>query len=470
MTFRTLPLVLVTLLAGVPASWAQATAQPPQAGAPAGTPSGTQPRTGTPTDTDAQTPPDRKVALDPTDLMANQAGWTMLVSAFGGHENTNWGATGSSGAAGEQFLLSGANGGGSLRLAGMKAARKGTYSIDGTATSVYYPSGDRFLTDSILSASGTRVLAQRTELRVAQTMTYAPYYGIGLFPSLGSYTGTDMTSAYTPTFDTGTQTNEVFRLFVNAALSKTLSNRAEVSIHYGLRRNDVLERTNASYAHEVGGRYQRRINRALGYHLGYDYGTMRYGGPLSSALNTFDVGLDFDRALSVSRRTVFQFTTSSAMVKAKPLDASQADRARIDFRLLGSANLKHYLGRSWVMDASYVRDAQILEGLSTVYYTDGINVGFSGRLGARSTAGASLGYVTGIPLAQFEHPRDRAQVLSAWVQRRLSASVAGFARFSSYSQRFNYDQLQSLGLADRLSKYSIRVGVNVVYPRNRATR
>lgn len=402
--------------------------------------------------------------------MANQTGWTLLLSAFGGHENTNWGAVSTSDTTSEQFLLSGGNGGGSLRVAGMKAGRKGSYSIDGTATSVYYPSGDRFLTDSILSATGTRLLAQRTELRVAQTMTYAPYYGIGLFPSLGSYSGTDMTSAYTPTFDTGTQTNEVFRYFLTTELTKTLSNRADVSFHYGLRRNDVLERTNATYAHEVGGRYQRKINRTLGYHIGYDYGTMRYGGPFSSALNTFDIGLDFDRALSVSRRTVFQFTTSSAMVKARPIDAAQSDRARTDFRLLGSASLKHYIGRSWVTDASYVRDAQILEGLSTLYYTDGLNVGISGRVGARSTAGASFAFMTGIPLAQFERPRDRARVLSAWVQRRLSTTVAGFARFSSYSQRFNYDQLQSLGLADRLSKYSIRVGVNVVYPRNRATR
>ena len=463
MTFRTLPLVLVTLLAGVPASWAQT-------GAPAGTPSGTQPRTGTSTDTDAQAPPDRKVALDPTDLMANQTGWTALLSAFGGRENTNWGAITPSGTDSEQFLLSGGNAGGSLRVAGFNKSPKGSYAIDGTSTSVYYPSGHRFLTDSIVSAIGTRVLAQRTELRVAQTMIYAPYYGLSLFPSLGSYSGTDMTSVYTPSFDTGTQTNEVFRYFLNTELRKTLSNRAEVSIHYGLRRNDVLAWTNATYSHEVGGRYQRRITRTLGYHLGYDYGTMLYGEPLGSALNTIDIGLDFDRALSVSRRTVFQFTTGSAFIKAKPIDAAQSDGARTDLRMLGSAHLKHYLGRSWVADASYAREAQILDGISNPYYTDGVNVGVSGRIGTQSTAGASLAYMSGVPMAQLERVRDRARVISAWAQRRLSNRLAGYARFSAYSQRFNYDQLKALGLADRLSKYSIRVGVNVVFPRNRATR
>lgn len=472
MTFRTLPLVLVTLLVGVSTSWGQSTTTgSSQTGAPTGAQTGTQsPPNGTPSDTEPAGPPVRNVAIDPTDLLAGQTGWSLLLSGFGGNDSTNWGSAGANVLTGDDFVMNGGNAGGTARVTGSKSSPRGRYFVDGNATSVYYPSGDRFLTDTRLQLTGTRVLAQRTELTAAQTMMYAPFYGIGLFPSLGSYSGTDITSAYSPTIDSGTQTAEVFRYFMNTQLTHTMLNRAEVSVHYGLRRNEVFDRTPATFSQEVGGRYEKKINRTLGYHLGYDYGTMRYGGPGAAALNIIDVGLDVDRSLSFSRRTVFQFTSATAIVKANALDAAQADQARTNFRLLGSANLRHYLGRSWVMNASYVRDVQTLDGLATPYFTDGLNVGLSGRLGTVSTAGVSMGYLTGVPLTTSDRARDRALVSSAWLQRRLSSRVAGYARFSSYSQRFNYDQLDAIGLGDRLSKYSIRVGVNVVYSRNRATR
>lgn len=467
MKLRSIPLALVLLLAGVSASSAQSrTAQPTTAG---GTQSGTRSQSGAQTG-DEQQAPERNVAVDPTDLLADQNGWYLLLSGFGGHDTTNWGNSGTANGSTDQFVLSGGNGGGSVRVAGANGGPKGRYAVDGTTSSVYYPSSDELLTDTNLILSGTRRIAQHTEISAAQTMLYAPYYGIGLFPSIGSYGGTDVSSAYVPTTDASTQTAEIFRYFVTTQLLHTISNKSDVSAHYSLSRNDVLQATDSNYQQEVGGRFQRRLNRSLGYHLGYDYGTMRYGGPFGAALNTFDIGLDFDRALSFSRRTTVRFTTGTALITAKGLDATQTDQSRTEFRLLGSANLKHYIGRSWVVDANYARDVQILDGLRTPYFTDGFTAGISGRLGARSTTGVSFGYVTGVPLSIQERQRDHALVLSSWLQQRFSAKTAGYVRLGYYSQRFNYDQLEAIGLADRLSKVSVRVGLNVVFHRNRATR
>ena len=85
-----------------------------------------------------------------------------------------------------------------------------------------------------------------------------------------------------------------------------------------------------------------------GFHLGYGYGAGRYPnirGFTQSGIHNIDVGLDYSRALSVSRRTQFSFATGSALFYANQGITVGADR-RLDFALLGNANLTHEMGRT----------------------------------------------------------------------------------------------------------------------------
>jgi hypothetical protein len=98
--------------------------------------------------------------------------------------------------------------------------------------------------------------------------------------------------------------------------------------------------------HRAGARLTQQISRGLSFRMGYGYSEASYGDDNLYAHHVIDVGLNFNRALSLSRRTSVSFATGTS--------ASRSDReGSLRFHLNGAARLSHEIGRTWGAGLSY---------------------------------------------------------------------------------------------------------------------
>ena len=76
-----------------------------------------------------------------------------------------------------------------------------------------------------------------------------------------------------------------------------------------------------------------------------------YGPDEATRLHSFDVGIDFHKALSLSRRTTLSFGTGTTAF---------ADVNGTHIYATGNATLTRELGRTWFATAAYNRDVSFL--------------------------------------------------------------------------------------------------------------
>src|SRR5207247_3153031 len=101
-------------------------------------------------------------------------------------------------------------------------------------------------------------------------------------------------------------------------------------------------------------RYSQRVSRYAGFHAGVGtrigvYGSLR--DAIRIQTRDIDIGIDYDRPLSLSRRTTFTFSTGSSLVP---------DQGVTHYRVNGSATLTHAMGRTWTSRLQYSRALQLI--------------------------------------------------------------------------------------------------------------
>jgi hypothetical protein len=139
------------------------------------------------------------------------------------------------------------------------------------------------------------------------------------------------------------------------------------------------------------------VGKGLGLHFNYGYGRAYYRNLINddeirSDRQNFDFGLDFQRALSVSRRTRLTFwTATTAMGDGLP------GSSETHFRVLGGARLSREIGRSWGASLSYDRNAEFLDTFQAPVLSDSVIATFGGlvnrRLKVDTFTGATRGTV-----------------------------------------------------------------------------
>lgn len=418
--------------------------------------------------TQAAPPRDRRITNGP--LATRTPGpWTLTLSGFGGYDGTNLtrSTTDTTSAAQESLPLSGSNVGGAARLSVARTSAKGGLDIEGGTTTSYYSADKNLLADNSVTASEWRMLGRHTRFTAAQYVSMAPYYSLGLFSGLGQYSGTDIGSQYVTTLDSGIQTQRSYRYYLSSRVTHAFTDRTDISSGYSESGTAVPEAGPHSGVHQVDVRVSHRMTRSIGYHVGYGYGNTRSLGPGQLSDHNIDVGLDITKALSLTRRTVFSFSTGSTLLRGRPTNPTPDSKSFSEFRFLLNADLEHYIGRTWTSGLNYARDLQVLDGSGTPYYTDGLTGGLGGNLGQRTSVAMTYALVSGTAVGYANRRRDHASIASAWLQTRIRRNLSAYAQFSHYGQRFQFEGVSSLDLPQRFQKNSARVGLTLVLPRNR---
>jgi hypothetical protein len=176
-------------------------------------------------------------------------------------------------------------------------------------------------------------------------------------------------------------------------------------------------------------RYAHGITRNLGWHVGYIYDEARFSQQSTAYRGRgFDLGLDYNRSLSLTRRTQFGFSTGFSAVDSNV--ALPAGFQGTRYSATGAAWLNREIGRTWNAAVSYNRNVAFFESLRAPYFYDGVSVGVSGlisrRVGLHSSAGATYGDI-GLTTGQ----RESNRFVTGVADTSLTIAISRYAALSA---------------------------------------
>jgi hypothetical protein len=168
----------------------------------------------------------------------------------------------------------------------------------------------------------------------------------------------------------------------------------------------------------------------------------------------FDVGIDLAREISLARRTAFNFTTQTSMIRE-----TGGERR---YRLNGGIGLTRAFQRTWAASVSATRNTEFLPGFLEPIFSDGVSATVSGMLGDRiewsAAAGASRGEIGFEALDDFVSYTGTSR-LSAGVTRHLGV----YAEYSYYHYALPPGST-TVVLLPQMSRQAISVGLSAYVP------
>jgi hypothetical protein len=305
-------------------------------------------------------------------------------------------------------------------------------------------------------------LSLRTNLTLGQTASYQPLQTVSPFPGLID-PGIGGGQALPIDPDLAATGDGYLQYDSSAGLSHELSRRTAVFVSASYRRGGRPSATGDLSIFHGGGGLTRELARGLGARLGYRYTRGIYSDTGQRGQfdhQDIDVGLDFNRALSLTRRTRLSFATGSVVL---------TDGTETRFMVTGRARLNHTVGRSWRASAAYRRGAEFIGTLRAPFVSDGVATGLDGFLGPRLHLGGTVGAIRGnVGLGQGN------TVTSAYATTRLTVGVTQYlgldVDYSYYQSDFANASLLVPGMPDQFERHSLRVSARLWAPLLTRTR
>lgn len=313
---------------------------------------------------------------------------------------------------------------------------------------------------SSANVGAAATLGRRIRIFGGQNFSYSPYYQPGR--AVGEVLVFDpdaAAAAPAAAFETSSASGAMFSrksyaYDTTAGLQYTIDRRSSVSFEAGIAQ---LTAANASdqTTRAVGGRYSRQLAKRVSVHAGYGRrtGLARSPGDASTTrtmTHDFDLGVDYQRTLSFSRRTTFSFSTGSSIVNSE-----SGSRPRLS----GHAGLQRQVGRTWSGALQYDRQIQFLDGFAEPYLADSIGVSAHGFLGRRIDISTSSGYSTGA--IGFSGGNRQLTTYSASAQLRVAVTrkVALFSQCEYYRYQLGGDSSREAGLEPRRDRRAVKGGL-----------
>ncbi len=321
------------------------------------------------------------------------------------------------------------------------------FTATGGSTGRYYrdyPNLNAF--DAVGGARFVAGLGRRVTFNASQNFQYLPYYQMDFLAAIVPSSERSGRSEIDPVAPQPSRGYDG-----SAALQSRFGGRSTFSVNYAYRHTS-FESDDEQFDWRLGNvAFSHGLTRYASLRLGYGYGTSANtfgtsGGPNQSHL--FDVGVDYSRALSFSRRTTFSFRTGSA---------SFSQDGRQQFLVTGDATLTREIGRSWTGGASYNRGVQYVAGFADPLLADTIQASISGLLSRRLTLNLSTGYSSGSLAASSQnystlHGESRLRVA-------LNQFLSVDARYGYYRYIFDESVQLPLELPRSLNRHGLRIGL-----------
>jgi hypothetical protein len=314
-----------------------------------------------------------------------------------------------------------------------------------------YTSASRRLVRSTQAAMSMEVrVGPRTSLSGAVSASTQPYLLTDLLPSAGP----EAEALVVAELDGALAIDTYQSYSASFGVSQRLTRRARLSASYSA--NAARSTPQGPFDLRRGGvRFEYDLARGLSLRAGYTLSDGRFAGQATYRSHAIDVGADFARALSVSRRTTLAFSTGSALL--------QTERGR-QFTLIGNARLNHEIGRTWSAWLGYDRQLYFTESWRQPVLANSLGAGLGGlitrRMELETMARAGAGTMV---LSQTGSSFD-AYTISTTLSYALSRYVQAAVIHSLYRYRFGDQVLLPVGASRTVERQSVRATVSVWRP------
>jgi hypothetical protein len=304
------------------------------------------------------------------------------------------------------------------------------------------------------TVGGTFRLSEGQTLRANQSINHQPYLQLVVFPQLFEI---PVGQGTLPSLDFATAESDYFSYDSSVEYTAGVGRRGSLSLSYGRQLHDFETEGNDFTSQGGHAAYVHRLTQGLGLRLGYGHREGRYPAAAETRVVTWqnwDVGLDYSRALSFSRRTKFAFSTGSSAIGGYD---------RTYYRLTGDVSLTREIGRTWDGSIAYSRGVGFIEAFAEPFFSDSFTVSFGGmmsrRLQFRAAAGGALGSV-GLSGNQDYN----TYYASASLQHALSRFLGLGTEYFYY--RYNFDATAQLpsGMSRELDRQGVRAYISLWAP------
>ena len=304
-----------------------------------------------------------------------------------------------------------------------------------------------------LNGGFSTTLGRHTQLQVHQRVMRSPFFTVS-FPAAGS--GEDL-AALTADYDTFRWTNTA--LATNVGVTQAVGRRASIAVTYGSHSTRMAGSRFASQA--VGAGYNHQIGRYATARVGYSrlIATRESGDAARDARarhrHDVDLGIDYNRPLSLSRRTKLAFRSGSSVVPSN---------GRTHVQVSGAASLSREIGRTWSTVLEYGRHVQFLETLEEPLLADTVSLSVRGtllrRLNLSASTSLSVGQV-GSGSGDREYETQLAGVRARWTFHRF---LALYANSSYYRHKFGAAAAIAPGVQLNADRREVRFGLMTWVP------
>jgi hypothetical protein len=385
---------------------------------------------------------------------------TASASIFGGYDDNVYAdMLGDSGAGTQGGASAGSVAGASGSLAYSFKTEPMTVGLSLGSSTRYYPGTSD---DTVTATQGglTLTAAPRlgTSLSLGLLAAYQPYQLTPLFhvdfePQPGD--------SLIPDLDLVTTVESYLRYAGRVGFTHRVSRQATFSADYGYQHADRGAAADEFRYQNLGGALTYNLGKGLDARAGYTYGEGDYGAGQTREHHAIDAGVNYNRALSISRQTTLAFGTGTSALRTQ---------GSLRFTITGNAKLQHEIGRSWNTWVGYARRVLMNETFPEPVVADSVSAGLRGLISRRMQFTSSIRAALGKQGLENDAPGfNTAQgvaTLSYALTRFMNAGVTYFY----YRQRFDDGAVLSVGVPATAERHSVRATISLWAPVFERTR
>ena len=386
---------------------------------------------------------------------------TLNLSLGGGDDRSRLlGAT----TADTRSLLSGPYGYGSAGLSYSFNLPRVTFGASAAASTRLYANDSNTYFSSRSAGVGVSVQATRSlVLNAAQNYSFAPYNLRSLSPTLFDSPVGQLSLIED---DAGVATRRYTRLSTSAGASQAfqLTRRSSLILDYDYTRAHITSRSSDFETNRAGGTFRQSVTQTLGYHIGYNYRRTEYpstGDRRQLDMHEADIGLDFNKALSLTRRTTLSMSTGSS--------AYEVDN-RQRYRVTGNARLNREIGRTWTATLAYDRNVGFVDTFDDPVLFDSVTAGIGGLFMRRLQFSASTGVSNGTIGLTGSNNGYRTYSDNVSLTTSLTRNIAIGTSYFYYRSRFESGAVVPEVLARQFDRQGVRAYLTIWAPLFSRTR
>ena len=329
-----------------------------------------------------------------------------------------------------------------------------TFRANVASTVRYYPQFERFGAGrqfADLSSTWSAPLSRQSTFAVGGMARYSQHGMPFATSAFGSVEEVDDDGQAASEIDYGEDLVEARRrgtVGVEARLAHAIGRRQTVGLVAAAQTSE-LEGAERLDSYDTGGVFTSEVGRHGLFRAGYtlqlaNRGISRY------IVHHVDLGGDYQRPLSASRRGLISFSGGSAMLQS---------RGSTRIFLTGDAALRYALRAPWTVGVRYDRTFNFVDEVREPLFSDGITTDLDGILSRRLefTGSASARRGT-VGMSSSGSPYDMVGA-RARLRLGLTRNAAAYVEY----QFFHYDFANSVdlaaGLPPALDRQTVRVGI-----------